>query len=283
MSDSFQAQFRPLLEADPRWGAVACLPWDEAIFGFPVAALNLGGAPLPAAEPLTLFTAALRDFCRETKAELVSASVPGGAAVTQSVLCAAGFVPVEFSLLAQIPHLTPARLPQPRFSLRPAELQDHDAVRRIAGVAFIAGRYHGDPRFPRALANLRYSRWIERALDTPGPGGHVFVLGPPGSVVGFMHVVIRDGHADLRLGAVDPENDLGFAGFSLYAETLRAVCALGAHSVSAKIAAANTRVLNVCAMLGFRFSNPESAFHWHAPHAPHLLPAACIDRERKPS
>jgi len=48
-----------------------------------------------------------------------------------------------------------------------------------------------------------------------------------------------------------------------------------------EIAAANTRVLNVCAMLGFRFSNPESAFHWHAPHAPHLLPAAFISAEKE--
>jgi hypothetical protein len=280
MSDSFQAQYRPLLEADPRWGAVACLPWDEAIFGFPVAALSLGAAPLPAG-PLMAFTAALREFCRETKAELVSASAPGDGALTQSVLCAAGFVPVEFSLLAQIPHLTLARLPQPRFSLRPAGLHDHDAVRRIARVAFTFGRYHGDPRFPRALADLRYSHWIQRALDGRDPGGHVFVLGTSASVAGFMHVVIREGHADLRLGAVDPENDLGFAGFSLYAETLRAVCALGARSASAKIAAANTRVLNVCAMLGFRFSNPESAFHWHAPHAPHLLPAAFISAEKE--
>jgi hypothetical protein len=279
MADPFRPQYHSLLESSPGWGTIACLPWDEDIFGFPVADLSFGAKPPPVTEPVTEFAAALRDFCHRTKAELVSARAAGADTATPTVLSTAGFVPVDFSLLAQIPHLKADNLPKPRFSLRPAGLHDHDAVRRIASTAFAFGRYHGDRRFPRALANRRYAHWVQRALDGGDPDDHVLILGPPNSVVGFMNVVIRDGHADLRLGAVDPEGELGFAGFSLYSETLRAVHTMGARSMSAKIAAANTRVLNVCAMLGCWFSNPESTFHWHAPNAAHLLPAGSVAGE----
>jgi ribosomal protein S18 acetylase RimI-like enzyme len=268
------------MESDPGWGMTACLPWDEAIFGFPVADLSFDGAPPSATRPVTAFAAALRDFCHGTNAELVSARAAGADTATQAFLGAAGFVPVDFSLLAQIPHLKAAKLPKPRFSLRPAEPNDYDAVCLIASTAFAFGRYHGDRRFPRALANRRYAQWVRRALDGADPDDHVLVLGPPNSVVGFMNVVIRDGRADLRLGAVDPENKLGFAGFSLYSETLLAVYAMGARSVSAKVTVANTRVLNVCAMLGCRFSDPQSTYHWHAPNAAHLLPAGSVAGER---
>jgi RimJ/RimL family protein N-acetyltransferase len=79
-----------------------------------------------------------------------------------------------------------------------------------------------------------------------------------------MDVVIRENCADLRLGGVDPQNELGFAGFALYAETLRALHESGATRVSAKISAANTRVVNILSSLGFSFSDPEAVFHWHS-------------------
>jgi hypothetical protein len=278
MADPFRAEYQLLLESDPGWGRIGCLPWDEAVFGFPVAELRFAG-PV-AVDPGPAFAAALRDFCHNTKAELVSACASGADTAAQGALSKAGFVPVDFSLSAQIPNLKAAHLPKPRFSLRPATPGDHAAVCRIAGQAFAFGRYHGDPRFPRALANRRYEHWVHRALNGGDPDDCVFVLGQPDSVLGFMNVVIKDGNADLRLGAVDPENDLGIAGVALYAETLRAVCSMGVRSVSAKIAAANTRILNVCAMLGCRFSNPESTFHWHAPDAAHLLPAGPVSGER---
>jgi hypothetical protein len=279
MTDPFRPQYQALLESAPGWGMIACLPWDEATFGFPVADLTFGELPPPTGS-VTEFAASLRDFCRRTNAELVSARAGGSDSVTQAVLGIAGFVSVDFSLLAQIPHLKADNLPKPRFSLRPAEPRDYAAVCHIASTAFTFGRYHGDWRFPRVLANRRYAHWVRRALERGDPSDHVLILGPPDSVVGFMNVTIRDSHADLRLGAVDPANELGFAGFSLYVETLRAVYDLGARSLSAKVSAANTRVLNICATMGCRFSNPESTFHWHAPGAAHLLRADSAAGER---
>jgi RimJ/RimL family protein N-acetyltransferase len=268
----FSVEYQPLLGTHPDWAKIACLPWDEAIFGFPVADLRLSGDPFPETNPSVVLREALDAFCGQTKSELVSARADGADTATQAMLIAAGFLPVDFSILAQIQPLKPESLPKHRFPMRPAEPEDHEAILRIAESAFAFGRYHGDPRFPRDLANRRYMQWVRNALDSGNPDDHVLVLGRPNAALGFMNVVIRDGNADLRLGAVDPENEIGFAGFALYAETLRAVHTLSARSASAKISAANTRAMNVCASLGFRFFSPEATLHWHAPNSSRLLP-----------
>ena len=268
----FSVEYRPLLDSHPDWAKIACLPWDEAIFGFPVADLRLSKAPLPETNPSEVLREALAAFCGQTRSELVSARTDGADTATQAMLIAAGFLPVDFSILAQIQPLKPVSLPKHRFPMRPAEPEDHAAIFRIAESAFAFGRYHGDPRFPKFLANRRYMQWVRSALEGGNPDDHVLVLGRPKAVLGFMNVVIRDGNADLRLGAVDPGNEIGFAGFALYAEALRAVHTLGARSALAKIAAANTRVMNVCASLGCRFCSPETTLHWHAPNSSRLLP-----------
>lgn len=279
----FSVQYRPLLDADPNWAKIASLPWDEAIFGFPVADLSLSGNPLPETNPSRALRDALYAFCGQTKSELVSARAGGADTATQAMLIAAGFLPVDFSILAQIRQLKPESLPKQRFPLRPAEPEDREAILRIAESAFAFGRYHGDPGFPRDLANRRYVQWVRNAFDSGNPDDHVLVLGRPNAALGFMNVVICDGHADLRLGAVDPANEIGFAGVALYAETLRAVHALGARSASAKIAAANTRVMNVCALLGYRFFRPEATLHWHAPNSRRLLPTPLSLQPRIPT
>jgi ribosomal protein S18 acetylase RimI-like enzyme len=265
----FQADYRPLSQAYSGWGAVALLPWDETIFGFPVAELEIGPEP-PQPQTVPLFIDALMEFCRQTKAELISARASGTNTQAIAWLSKAGFSAVDFSLLAKLPRLKPDKLPKARFSIRRAIPEDHEAIRHLAGKAFQFGRYHTDPRFPVDLAHRRYVQWINRALTGPDPTNVVFVLGQPGEVIGFMHVVIEDRHTDLRLGAVDPGNRLGFAGFALYAETLRAVQECGGRSVSAKVAATNTRVMNILAALGFQFSCPEVTLHWHSPDAVHL-------------
>ncbi|MGA2589617.1 MAG: hypothetical protein ABSH32_06860 [Bryobacteraceae bacterium] len=279
----FSVQYQPLLDTHPNWAKIACLPWDEAIFGFPVADLSLSGDPFPDTNPSVALRKALDAFCGRTKSELVSGRAGGADTATQAMLIAAGFLPVDFSILAQIQQLKPESLPKQRFPMRPAEPEDHEAILRIAQSAFAFGRYHGDPRFPRDLANRRYVQWVKNALESGDPDDHVLVLGRPNAALGFMNVVICDGHADLRLGAVDPENEIGFAGFALYAETLRAAHALGARSASAKIAAANTRVMNVCALLGYRFFSPEATLHWHASNSCCLLPTPLSLQQRIPT
>ena len=263
----FQPEYDDLSTAAPEWGKVALLPWDEEIFGFPVADFQLGPNP-PQTQDLPLFISALEDFSARTNARLISAHVQGEDMSTIARLERAGFSLVEFSLVATFSRLDAELLPTAsQFALRNALPEDHEPIYQIANTAFQFGRYHTDPQFPRELANARYVTWMRNALSGSDPNDFVFVLGEPGEVVGFMDVVIRDARANLRLGAVDPEKNLGFsgAGFSLYVESVRAALELGAKSVTTKISSANTRVLNVFSRLGFRFSKPEAVLHWHAP------------------
>jgi hypothetical protein len=252
---AFRAHYAPLSETHPEWGKIALLGWDEAIFGFPVADLSDCAVPPP--------QDVLEAFCARTGARLVSARTVGCDTAAMARLTGCGFELVDFSLMARLVRLKLAALPTARFTLRAAAVEDRESIVDIAGRAFQFGRYHTDPRFPRELADRRYAVWVRNALASEDAADHVFVLGRPGEVAAFMHVVLKDGHADLRLGAVNPENSLGFAGFSLYVESLRAAAGLGARSASARISAANTAVLNVCAALGFQFSQPEAIFHWH--------------------
>jgi RimJ/RimL family protein N-acetyltransferase len=267
--DAFRTEYDYLSASSPEWGKIALLPWDEEIFGFPVADFQLGPSP-PRVQDLPLFENALEDFSARTKAQLVSTHTQGIDMSVTALYERAGFSLVEFSLVATLSRLESELLPPPsQFALRKALPEDHVSIYQIAGTVFQFGRYHTDPRFPRHLANARYVHWMSNALSGSNPNDFVFVLGQPGEVVGFMDVVICDGRADLRLGAVDPSKNLGFsgAGLSLYVESVRAALDLGAKSVTTKIASANTRVLNVFSRLGFRFSKPEVVLHWHAPNS----------------
>jgi len=261
--DLFRPEYESLCASSPDWGKIALLPWDEKVFGFPVADFQLGPNP-PRFQDLQSFASALEDFSARTKAELVSTHAPGHNMSVTAFLERARFSLVEVSLVATLPRIKPGSLPPRRMTLRKALPVDRAGICDIASRAFQFGRYHTDPQFPRQLANERYVSWIGNALGLLNPHNLVFVLGRPGEVLGFMDVVICDSHADLRLAAVDPNNNPGIAGFSLYAETLRALLDQGVKSVSAKLAAANTPAMNIFSMLGFHFSNAETVLHWHA-------------------
>jgi RimJ/RimL family protein N-acetyltransferase len=260
----YRAEYVPLSAQSPDWGSIALLPWDEEIFGFPVADLRLGRLP-EAGVQLDQFGLALDEFSARTKVRLISTRCGCQDNSQVGPLSKFGFSMVELSLDATLPRIKPKMLPAPRYPLRLATTTaDREQVSAIAARAFTFGRYHTDPRFPKKLADLRYLRWVRNALNGSDPNNFVFVLGPPGGVIGFMDVVVGNGRGDLRLGAVDPERNTGFAGMSLYTETLRSLHEIGALSVTAKIAAANTRVMNIYAALGFQFSRPETVLHWHS-------------------
>lgn len=262
--DVFHTKYEYLSAELPEWGKIALLPWDEEIFGFPVADFQLGPDP-PRVQDVHMFAKALEDFSARTKAKLISTHAAGDNMSTIAQLLQVGFLPVEFTLEATLFRIKPGSLPPRRLTLREALPEDRAGIYEIASRAFKFGRYHSDPLFPRELANDRYVSWVRNGLERLTQNNFVFVLGHPGEVFGFMDVVIRGAHADLRLAAVDPKNDLGIVGFSLYAETLRALPQHGVRSVSAKLAVANTRAMNVYSMLGFHFSKPEIVLHWHVP------------------
>lgn len=255
---------RPLGREESGLGQVAVVPWDTEIFGFAVGDYKVGNAAVVQAN-FEECRQALQAWARERKVRLVSCNLPGDAFPAMGLLQGLGFSNVDSRIRVTHFRLEQADLSRARIPVRPAEEEDYAEIERIAGTAFRFGRYHTDPHFPEKLANRRYQVWVRRALTEARPGEQVYVIGPPGQAQGFFHVVLEGGIADLRLGAVDPARASGLAGFNLYAGTLKALRNLGARQATAIISPANTRVMNLYASLGFRFSEPEAVYHWHAP------------------
>ena len=264
---SFQAEYSPLSDSNPGWGSVALLPWDEAILGFPVADLHVSPEP-PEVKDIPLFREALSKFCRQNGFELVSVRVTASDTALSTLLLQAGFCLRRLRVARHSSQTRTSFVTQDGLHSPAREPADHETICQICGNAFHFGRYRTDPHFPRELANRRYFQWVRRALSGSDPDDVVFVLGGPGKVMGFTHVVLYERNADLRLGAVAPRSSLGFW---LYTETLRAVHALGARSVSTGISAANVRVMQIYSALGFRFSHPEVILHWHSPDSVRLI------------
>jgi hypothetical protein len=268
----FEATYLPLDERHLDLGQVAVLDWDAEIFGFRVAEYRPGtlAALISRADQLAN---EFEQWASRERVELISCRIPSEPAALGALLESMGFRFIEFQLRATLPRLRVEELLPPRITVRCARAADRDGVARIAGSAFMLGRYHADPLFPRAHADRRYRVWVERALAEPTPGTLVEVIGSEGAPLGFLHAEIERGTADIRLAAVDG-SAAGIAGPELFRGALRELASRGASQATARISAGNTAVLNIYASLGFRFHEPELVFHWHAPTATHLVPLA---------
>jgi len=202
--------------------------------------------------------------------EVVSCTVPGRSSAWMACLSTAGFAFVDMALLAFARRLT--TLPEARIAVRPAVVDDHEALIGLAGSAFSFGRYHTDARFPRDKADARYQLWMRNALSGPTERDIVLVTGEPGRPGGFVCATL-DGHrAALTLAAVEPEANPGILGPLLMVSAMHALAHRGARSVQVRIAAANTAILSLYAGLGFSFPDAEAVYHLHAPGATHLRP-----------
>jgi RimJ/RimL family protein N-acetyltransferase len=259
---SFKADYQPLSAEHPDYGSVAVLPWDTEIFGFAVGDFRPGPteALLQNAAAVGRLLSARADA---HKIDLISCRVAGDDVAAASAAQSLGFRYVETALRVTRPWRYSEPVEAARVVLRGPEAADREALLRIAETAFRHGRYHADGRFPQALAHKRYRWWLQNALDRPSPGTQVYVIGPAGRPVGFLHVEVNGHEADLRLGGVDPDSNPGFAGYQLYLGVVHALTGRGVKSIVAQVSATNAAIMNVYASLRFRFSAPELVFHWH--------------------
>jgi len=264
----------------PQLGSIALLPLDGETFGFGSADLRPG---TPDAVGSAELAESLRAWAAARGVGIVACRLPAGPGAPPALpwLEGAGFRFVELQVRATLPRLEPAALPENRLTVRRAAPDDAPRILAMAHTAFAFGRFHADPRFPRALADGRYRAWMERALADSRPETWVGVVGPPGEPAGFAHAELASGAADVRLVAADPARP-GPIGVELVIAALRHLAARGARRATARLTPANTAALNVYASLGFRFHEPELVLHWHRPDAPHLA-AATGSRPREGS
>jgi hypothetical protein len=269
-----EAAFLPLHEAGPGWGAVAILPWDAEIFGFPVAAWQPGD-PRAVAADRRACRGRLEAWAATHRVELIGCTVTADDLAWRALLPELGFTAVEQTVRIKL-RLQAFSAPPPATPVRPAAAADAPLVEEIAGHAFRHGRYHADPRFPPELADLRYRRWILSALASTDPRDRVYVLGGPGTVKGFFQLRLDEDRAEVGIIAVARALQGSPAGPELVIGTQLALKAEGVRWVTSKVSAANLGLLNLVTHLGYRLRQPEVAFHWHAPGAPHLLPPGTL-------
>lgn len=259
----YELRFEPISPGNPAYGSVAGVPWDTEIFGFPVARYQPGYVRDD--QLMAALLESLRSWLTLNRIALCSCAIPGSDTFWRRWLPQADFRFVDSTLQVTLNLLSMGRLPTTRLELRPAQPEDHAAVKSIAAHSFAHGRYHADPFFPKELANRRYRQWVETALSGEKPEDRVFVLGKPGQVLGFYHVTVEKDLSDLRLAAVAPNLKKTGVGVDLYVGVLAKLQKLGIKRVVSNISSGNTGVMNIYSMLGFRFSNPEAIYHWHSP------------------
>jgi N-acetylglutamate synthase-like GNAT family acetyltransferase len=257
----YQLVYEPI-SACAAMGSAAVIPWDSAIFGFPVASFRTASEDLNQ-DHLDAFRDAFTAWMRTKNISVCSSTLSPTQSGWRQVLPQVGFEFVDLSLQVGMP-LSGAKLPPVRSQLRPAEPADHGAIEAIAAESFSHGRYHADPRFPRSLADRRYSHWVRNALTAPSEIDRVYVLEESGKVAGFYHVTIEGDVSDLRLAALSPESKATMLGVELYAAMLHELRRQGIRRAVASISAVNTSVMNLFSMLGFRFSDPVLNYHWHS-------------------
>jgi len=267
---SFELSYQPLVIAEPSWGEISILPWDSSIFGFAVAQYLPGQFPA-ILENRESFSRALLGWARDHHVELISCAIPGNEFRWVALFNEIGFRFVDYNVRVVLRDLQNAKLPPVRMTVRPAEASDQSEVENLAGTSFGFSRYHADALFPTELSNLRFREWVRNAFSCAGPETLIYVMGKPGSVMGFYHVELKAGVADLRLAAVDRSLQRTMVGLELYSAVLHRLRDAGAREAISKISVANMGVMRVYLALGFGLSGPEPVFHWHARGAPHLL------------
>lgn len=271
----FQTTYQPLSIDHPEWGTLAILPWDTEIFGFAVADFKPGNSHSVASRR-DEFVRALAQWTGANRVELISASIPAEDILWVSLLQELNFLFVDSTLEVINKHVQRLDIPATRNPLRPATREDQAQVEHVAEGAFRFGRYHADARFPRALADLRYRRWLHNAFASLSPQSIVYVTGAPDHIRGFLHVNINERDAYMTIAAVEKSLQGGVIGYDLIAETLRNLKAEGIQRVHSKVSAVNTAIVNIAISFDGRFAPVQAVFHWHAPNAPHLVPQASL-------
>ena len=103
-------------------------------------------------------------------------------------LCDAGFYLVDTNVVLEMP-ARPRTAAPPAFEVALAQAADHAAAQAIAGSSFAFSRFHLDPLFPHATADLIKREWI-RSYCEGRRGDALFVARKDGQVAGFLAALV---------------------------------------------------------------------------------------------
>ena len=256
MTDTIEAV---TLERDG--GAIECfvVPWDTAIFGFPVAEITR--IELGAGDRANGLLADLDAWCADHRIRLVSCRLDHTKLRESMALEALGFRFVEMVHQPQLDDLSGVDPPARAITVDVAGRDDLGAIEAIASDAFTTSRFLLDPRLDPDLGRRRYASWVRSSVDDPR---QILIQARIGEeLVGFFIVEERpDRSVYWHLTAVAPGWQGRGIGRSLWQTMLLRHRAAGATSVRTTISAHNEPVINLYARLGFTFGSPRMTFHW---------------------
>jgi GNAT superfamily N-acetyltransferase len=234
------------------------VPWDTAIFGFPVAQISrivLGDDPLA--------TGILREFdawCADHDVRLVSCRLDHLQLPESMALEADGFRFVEMVYQPRLGSLDRVARPKYKIHVSAAGPDDLPAIQEIAYAAFSTGRFLLDRRLAPELSRRRYATWVRSTLDTPEQELLKAEFGA--DLVGFFIVEHRsDASVYWHLTAIAPDWQGQGLGLSLWRTMLLRHRTEGATLVDTTISGHNTAAMDLYARLGFSFSSAQMTFH----------------------
>lgn len=241
------------------------VPWDIAIFQFPVAQLSRLEIHQPDAAPADF--QAFKDWLRREQVVLCACRLDHDRMAESLFLEEQGFRFIELNYHPVLEGLQQAKLDalqglQP-LTIEPAGPEDSAVLEEMAGTVFSKERFHTDPRIGASLANLRYRAWMRNSLRDERQ--QVLKFLDEGKLAGFFIVeYLTDGTCYWHLTAVAPGNQSRGVGKRIWTTMLLHNRNEGIERVETSISSHNIRVMNLYVSLGFRFLNPQTTFHWHA-------------------
>ncbi len=238
------------------------VPWDQKVFGFPVAqiiTIKVGDYAVASAA-----YACLANWLQEKEVRLVSCRLPHTGLHESFFLESTGFRFVEMVLHPQKKLLQPtqAMTNGKGMEIIPAQEKDLSTLQEIAQHAFRYERYHADPRIDVRLAGKRYANWVQNAIAHPTQ--HLLKIMKSNRLLGFFIVEsIKPKSMYWHLTAIAPQwQGMGY-GWRVWNAMLDYHRELEFDAVQTTISARNIEVLNLYSKLQFRFTPPEMTFHWY--------------------
>ncbi|MEK7544037.1 MAG: GNAT family N-acetyltransferase [Patescibacteria group bacterium] len=164
------------------------------------------------------------------------------------VLTSSGFYVIEeaVEISFDLTNWNPKSFPQHQnrqYQLVPALPKHLPELRKIAGKAFIADRYHLDKNISSRGSNSRFVGWVESSLK--GSDEVFAFIDDKGVVAGFFIIANKQEGTNLRLAAIDPKLVGKGLGKLLYFSLFSWLKKRGRTTIQTQISLNNTAVFNV--------------------------------------
>lgn len=234
------------------------VPWDSKIFGFAVAQIERiivknDGDPADAMRQL-------ETWLDNNNVRLASCRLASHRLHESMLLEAHGFRFVEMVYGPTLSPIPTQVCEYENLSISEAESTDLPEIEAIAASAFSTGRFLIDWRLDANASHKRYRSWVRTSFEDTRQ--KVLKATVADEFVGFFVVEERsDRSVYWHLTAVSPSCQGRGLGQALWRAMMERHRAAGLQRIATTISAHNTRVMNIYARLGFKFTAPQMTFH----------------------